>query len=223
MQVNHQKKYLRRKKMNRDICWYDIETCVANDFDKVLQFKKFKAPSNIKDKDKIEANIEAQKEKYRSKAALSPTTGKICCITAVIGDRTFEHADDDESKIISDFTDFCSAHGDVHMGGFNSANFDDRFVQFRCAVNRIKRPIPYRNKGIDLMKVLYPYGEFVSLDVTLAAMGLPPKTGAGSDVQGMYDNKEWDKLMSYCLADSMAVRDISELLIKTGVTFHGII
>lgn len=144
---------------------------------------EFEAPVNYKDPDKIAAAIEAKREAWLSKAALSPLTGQVLAI-GVLADGVYTALLGPESDVISAFWSMISKTST--LVGFNSHRFDIPFLVKRSWAIGIAPPAGLIGRrsidSIDLMEMwqMGDRNEFTSLDTVARFLGVGAKTGSGA-------------------------------------------
>jgi hypothetical protein len=170
----------------------DIETGPAHDEALELVMPEFKAPSNYKDPEKIEASIASQKEEWKARAALSPVTGRVLALGLMRDADNPKFITGPESDLLEAAWDALS--GGLCLGhlviGFCSNRFDIPFLVRRSWALGVKVPgfifrDGYRlsNLFVDIMDV-YQCGDrsaTINLDTLAKLLGLPGKNGNGAD------------------------------------------
>lgn len=152
---------------------------------------EFEAPSNYANPDKIAAYVEAKREEWFSRAALSALTGRVLAIGYQAGDGFGCFATGDEGEDIAGFWDLMTDNGAItnRIVGFNILGFDIPFLVRRSW--KLGIPVPYSlfrgrwaNEAlIDLMDV-WKCGcrdQSVSLRALARFLGVGDKTGQGKD------------------------------------------
>jgi len=193
-----------------------------------------KAPGNYKDAEKIDAYIQAERDKldadfdviYR-KTSFDGGLGKICCIGYAINDNEPESIYGLEEYILFEFYDVLrkaydsSSQQRPRFIGHNIANFDLRFMYQRSIVCGIKPPpiLPFNVKPwdesiFDTMTAWAGHGNRVSLDKLCKIFGIPLK---GSEIgEEMDGSKVWDfyqagrikDIAAYCEGDVERTRHV---------------
>lgn len=156
-------------------------------------------------------------EEKRSKAALSPCTGKIVAIGAGMLDDQEDPAvwhGDDEAAVIRGFADWCNgaegSNGAPWLSGFRIRDFDIPFLTFRAAACGVDLPDWWhrftRAGQLDLVADVWDLAgsELGRLDDVLFALGLPRKTAMGEDSLSM----ELGELAEYCRNDVHVEREL---------------
>ena len=95
--------------------------------------------------------------------------------------------------------------------GFNSKSFDFTVLQpyFSWKLNRVPH--------LDIMEeIVHVRGHRLKLDsVATTSLG-EGKSGSGLDAIWYYRNKEWDKLIKYCLDDVRVTKGVYDFALKNG-------
>lgn len=146
------------------------------------------------------------------RGALDAMTGRVACIGLLIDDGNQVHqqpiADLDEKKLLERFW---AALGETDLFvGHGCLEFDLPFLRQRSWILNVKP-----SRAVDLRKY-YTTAVFdtlamwtnwsnnkrgATLENIAWALGCGQKTGHGSDVAAMWANREYVKLMDYCLQD----------------------
>ena len=223
--------------------YLDIETIPAQDTATIEMIRAdiekqklaVKAPGNYKDAEKIDAYIQAERDKldadfdviYR-KTSFDGGLGKICCIGYAIDDYRPESISwDHEDDILLDFYDTLrkiydsSSQQRPKFIGHNIANFDLRFMYQRSIITGIKPPpiMPFNVKPwdesiFDTMLAWAGHGNRVSLDKLCKIFDIPMK---GSEIgEEMDGSKVWDfykdgrikDIARYCEGDVERTRHV---------------
>lgn len=194
---------------------------------------KYKAPANIKDPIKIEANIEKQKATASTKHGLSWWTGKIISIAIVdvFGDEEdrvfYGH---NEQEILWAAADVLTGH--CKIIGMTSDNFDFPFLVGRYMANMLRVPAVLKRKyaTLDVNKFFgYHASSGQRGKLNDYAHGIAyadkPDNLDGSKMQGLYDtimqaemDKDsvaakagWMQIKRYNLHDSNVVKALATL------------
>lgn len=162
---------------------FDIETGPLP-FDLIESLApEFEAPSNYKDPEKIAAAIDAKRDAWLSKAALSPLTGQVLAI-GVLADGVYTALLGPEADVISSFWSMIGKTST--LVGFNSHRFDIPFLVKRSWSLGIDPPAGLIGRrsidSIDLMEMwqMGDRNEFTSLDTVARFLGAGAKTGSGA-------------------------------------------
>lgn len=204
---------------------FDIETGPLPDSYLDLICPEFEPPSNYKDPEKIAANLAEKKAQWKSRAALSPLTGKVLCIGVLDIDGTFVvmDGDGDERVVLEQFRKFADHNKDSQIVGFNIHSFDIPFLCKRAWKHGIQpcvRPgtrLFSSDRWIDLRNV-WQMGDKTaegSLDAIAKFFGVGAKNGSGADFAALWES---DKAAAteYLRNDLNLTRDIAE---RMGVLF----
>jgi DNA polymerase elongation subunit (family B) len=166
---------------------FDIETGPRPVAEIESLMPEFEAPANYKDPVKIAEVIDAKRAAWIEKAALSPLTGRVIAIGALI-DGIYS------SQVVEPFAEerdliahFWSLLGkNTLLVGFNSNRFDLPFLFRRSWALGITPPPRFSGRGfggsLDLMEAwqMGDRNEFVSLDTVAKFLGCGAKTGSGA-------------------------------------------
>lgn len=185
---------------------FDIETIPQSDRRLSAIEPQHEPPANLKDPEKIRAAVAEKAAKWKQRAALDATTGRVAMIgtacrsvdgkidlgivhlAAIDGLNWDDDAelDDAEAAIITSFwdqADHIIASGSL-IAGFNCHRFDLPFLIQRSWI--LKVPVSanidilcryFRAPWLDLMQIWAGVGNFVSLDAVSKSLGLPGKNG----------------------------------------------
>lgn len=211
----------------KELAW-DIET-VRNERAKEYYLQKnYTAPSNYKDEAKIDAYIQAARQKDIDKAALFWWTGQIVCISTydLDTDHVQTFVGDNEKELLTKFFthlqsfDYTDPNGQLWEGtdsvtliGKSSEMFDRPYVIGRALYQNIglpkclqqKRPvwdinhIFSRSSACQQVSKLSDYAWGLNIDGKIAH---------GSEVQAMYDEGKFDDIAKYCAQDTAIVAEM---------------
>lgn len=180
---------------------FDIETGPESAETLELFQPEFTAPSNYKDRAKIDAKIAEQRDAWAQSAALHATTGRILALgyTEDGDDVTIltEDQPGGEAQLIKKFWRLACPTGAWRtLIGFNSNRFDLPFL-VRRGIKLGVRPPHGILKGrylhacfVDLMDQ-WRCGDWqasISLDNLAKHLGLEPKTGTGDQFAQLYES-----------------------------------
>lgn len=198
--------------------YFDIETgpLPIEQIEKIMP--EFKAAGNIKDPEKIKADIESKKREFVERAALSPLTGEILAIG--YRSQNFEtiHWSDGvggEKELITKFFEIIRdrSHDIV---GFNSNSFDIPFICRRAWLLGLEVPkdllgryLP--DRFIDLLVIwkLRNFQDSISLNQLAKYFGLGEKKGDAEDFSTYYrENRE--KAAEYLTHDVLLTQLIGQ-------------
>jgi len=158
--------------MNKDdfaVVALDIETIPNND---AIQFLPEPEPAkNLKDPEKIEADLEKKRRAQLGKMALDALYGKICCISITNGEAKKSFCLENEKELLVFFFDFMRENI-VRLVTFNGYGFDLPFIYRRAAILGITPAYSLghwgtrysKEKHIDVMQVFGNYKDYYSLD-----------------------------------------------------------
>jgi 3'-5' exonuclease len=210
--------------------YLDIET-LPGDPD-CLDWKVFEARSNIKDAEKIEADIAEKKAKALANTSFDGGWGSVCVIGWAVDDdkvKTWRRPDLERGLIQEAIDSICyDIRGDlprVTICGHNVA-FDLAFLKKRCIIHGIelprwwpRNPKPWDGKIRDTMKLWDDrYGEYTSLDELCRILGIEGKGDFdGSMVAEAWANGEYQKVAEYCADDVERVRKINKRILAVGL------
>lgn len=186
----------------------DIETGPLPEAELSAVMPEFEPAANLKDPEKIKANIEAKKAKWMADAALSPLTGEVLCIGYIIEDG-FIMDERPEPELLGHFWDlvqenlFDDPSLIVHFIGWCCHKFDLPFLIKRSVRYGIPIPFGVRLQGagrgqhsywneklVDLM-VQWQLGDREaesSLDSVARFLGVGQKSGKGADFAFLWKN-----------------------------------
>ena len=174
--------------------FFDIETMPLDAEELAADMPYFEAPKTYKDPAKIEAYVEAKRQEYVEKAALSPLTGRVLAIgVKTDGERGVFDAPD-EKDTLTEFFKYFRHNNVARWIGHNSNSFDWPFLIKRSwklgvtVPSGIKDGRWYRNNIIDTMELFTggAYGERISLDRLGKFFGVGGKNGEGKHFAEMY-------------------------------------
>jgi hypothetical protein len=169
---------------------FDIETGPIDQPYLDLMMPEFEAPKNFTDPEKIAKAIEAKKQDWYEKAALSPLTGKVIAIGfEFLGEFKIIGELNNESEMLSSFWDHIRHDHTSQYIGFNIAAFDLPFLIRRSMKYGIRVPDVFNNNRylshqfIDLLQVWQcgDRSELVSLGKLAMFMGVGSKEGSGAE------------------------------------------
>jgi len=173
---------------------FDIETGPLPDIILDALMPEFEAGANLKDPDKIAADIAKKKVRFKEQAALSPLTGRVLAVgfLADFGAEPVIIGDDDEKVLLEKVWNHIRTVGGTcrpQFVGFNIHGFDLPFLVKRSWVNRVAMP-PNVRQGrywadwfVDLRET-WQLGDRQSegsLDSICRALGLGEKNGSGAE------------------------------------------
>ena len=181
--------------------YFDIETAPLESQKLNALMPVFKARANIKDPEKIEADIREKIAEFIANAALGASTGRVLAVGfARRNEGDVEFIEGEEEQILSNFWRLITDERGVILEdviGFNSNSFDVPFLIRRSFILGVKIPATatsiWRNKTYlnssfkDVMDV-WACGtrEMVSLDHLSKALGIGSKNGDGALFYKLY-------------------------------------
>lgn len=207
---------------SRAIVW-DIETGPLPDSYLSMIAPEFEAAGNLKDPDKIAADIASKKAKWIERAALSPTTGKVICIGMRDIDGSVEIIDGNgsEADMLTEWGRIVSEYKNETFVGFNVKSFDIPFLIKRCWKLGVK---PFLRPGTNLNRLdnwidlrdTWQMGDRQaegSLDAIGRFLGLGEKNGHGKDFAQLWETDrpaafayvQRDIELTYQIAQTMGV------------------
>jgi predicted PolB exonuclease-like 3'-5' exonuclease len=169
---------------------FDIETGALPADTLMAQMPDFEPAVNLKDPEKIRADVERKRQKWLDSAALSPLTGRVLAIGSTSGFAAMHFSSqDDEEDILRDFWGRANQRTPPALVGWNIRQFDLPFLLQRSWIYGIQPPAWLRRQGRwsvevndlrDIWTCGDPRGEG-SLDEVARHLGLPRKLGDGAD------------------------------------------
>ena len=212
----------RRVESSDQWCVFDLESAPLKTEQLIAQMPAFKAASNLKDPEKIAADIEEKKAKYISQAALSPLTGRVIAVGIKHShDGTQLIHGEDEADVLAKA---CAVLNErignrVRCVGFNIHGFDLPFLRFRAMVHGLKTPLwtTYNGRSYwashfrDLLPELVMGRDFAgyNLNAVCKALGLQGKTGDGAFFYEMY-KADKQKALDYLENDLKATEALGK-------------
>lgn len=192
---------------------FDIETGPLPDIKLDALMPDFEPAANLKDPEKIAADLAKKRIKFKEDAALSPLSGRVLAVGFLPdhGDPPLILADDDEGLLLASvWNHFRTAGGSRRptFVGFNIHGFDLPFLVKRSWVNGVDIP-PNVRQGrywadwlVDLRET-WQLGDrqaHGSLDTICRALGLGEKNGSGADFPRLW-KEEREQAVKYLLND----------------------
>lgn len=200
-------------------CVFDLETLAIDDAASYVEDPE--PAKNLRDPEKIAADIEKKRAEQISKAALFPWTSRIVAIgvwdenapePAVIVCKT-EH---DEAVALREFW---ASRQHATLVGFASLSFDIPTILARCRLLGVPAPNVsvdrYRSPHTDLLQELTWKGAIHSrsLHWFCRRFGLPVMDEhKGKDVARLAAEGDWDGIRNHCLNDVTLTRALAERL-----------
>lgn len=175
-------------------CVFDIETGPLPDATLVALMPEFEPAANLKDPDKIAADIARKKVKWKEDAALSALTGRVLAVGFLpeFSEAAEIISNDDEAALLASVWDYFRTAGGTRRPtfvGFNTFAFDLPFLVRRSWANGVSVPATIRQGRhwsdwlLDLRDV-WQMGDRQasgSLDSICRTLGLGEKSGSGAD------------------------------------------
>ena len=192
----------------------DIETMPNPEMIEFLP--EVKAAGNLKDPDKIAADIEAKQAEQIEKMALSPLYGKIACI-GYYGEDYKEVMLADETSMIQTVLTRCE---DFPIFTWNGKGFDFEFIIKRgvilglCSLLDLEKfTDKYKAVNhIDLMEKWCGYGKFAKLDdIAKAVLGVGKEEGFNvKEIPKLMETATGQELIKrYCLTDCQRTYELA--------------
>lgn len=210
---------------------WDIETVAHSKSKAHFDSKKYEAPKNWKDPEKIADYVQAARHEDVQKAALHWWTGQVVCVTVrplngKYPTKTFVGAD--EKQLLTALFDFLADAGRTAQPciiGKSSDVFDKPFIIGRALAHDMGILQCLRGwKPINDVDEIFGFGSRAgqrgSLNDYAHGLGLSGKTGHGSDVQGWWDSyilgdaSSLTKIASYCADDTDIVHELLKRWLK---------
>lgn len=119
----------------------------------------------------------------------------------------------DERKMLKEFVKYINDNHILSLIGFNSHDFDDRYLAYRLKHNDIYFN-PIKSCNVDVMKAsnkLFIFGSLASIGKQLGVDEQKLDLGSDNPIS-LYNNEEYEKLLYYNLQDVRATKDIMEKL-----------
>lgn len=148
--------------------------------------------------------------------SLEPNEG---IITSIAWIDTFDNSEHtvlnkgNEREMLKEFTDYIKNNNIISLIGFNSFDFDDRYLAYRLKHNDINFN-PIKSCNIDVMKganKLFIFGSLASIGKQLGVDEQKLDLGSENPIS-LYKNKKYDELLYYNLQDVRATKDIMKTL-----------
>lgn len=198
----------------------DIETAAFR-AEEYVENKKYSAPKNWKDPDKIAAKIDDQRQADVKKAALHWWTGKVICtsVTDVISGQSQSFYCLEEIDLLVDLITYLNGKmGNTfgyHIIGKNVNEFDLPFIRGRLMYHNLGLPTWLRqNNRIEEIDHCFSRSKSSAQVGKLSdyAFGLDIQGKiddiSGADVPAMYIDGQLEKIVEYCERDTQIVAEI---------------
>ena len=200
----------------------DIET-IPCDFEVRKLLPPIKPPGNVKKvAEWMAKNKTAKEQEQYLKTALDGTFGRIFSIGLLFTEnnrKTGLAIYGDEKSVLDRFWSTldskCVAPQIITHNGYS---FDIPFILKRSVIHDLRPPLNiiskrYRDTPVyDTMQEWsgWAYGEYVKLDTLAKVLGVPGKTGDGSEVYGMYRKKQYTQIAEYCMDDVITTHNVHQ-------------
>ena len=216
----------------------DIETVALEPSDEQLAEAEAKAKlGRLVDEDKIEAKKQEAVQRYKDNFWLRLDGSRIISVAVCMVERSEPHYSnlecwygDDPNKIMKGLYDFMVELSGVSWGWvtFNGQNFDLPLLSVAYARAGLP-PLKGKDKwsSIDLahdrLVGLNRYGakHYYGLKEACRIYGVPHAKNDGSDVAGMYADKDWDAISKYNKKDAVSTALLAYKLSLTEPTIMG--
>lgn len=172
-----------------------------------------KPRKNVKDPDKIAADVEKKRLDIYEKAALSPLTGRVAVIGYIAIDESGNERQEvlttqasTERELLSVIADVMRAMDPRRIVTFNGRRFDLPFLAARSMIHGISGyqwPLGHTFTHVDLCDYLEG-----SLDAWAIAMRRRGKEIPSSDIPALIEAGEWDVVIRHCADDLLLTRDL---------------
>jgi hypothetical protein len=197
---------------------YDIETAIRPEAKEYLASADLGYDSRLKDPAKIEASRVEKRETAIEKAALYWWYGKVVSIAAVSeeGGHSFCKTGPDEVSILKAFFNLLHAERlagkSVQLIGKSNSMFDDGYLVGRAIALDIGVPEALRpSRPVIDIDQMFSFNSQSANTGKLAYYGYgigQDKSASGSDVAGMVDAGDWDRLASYNMQDVVITAEL---------------
>lgn len=199
--------------------FFDIETGPLPDSFLDMVAPEFEAPGNYKNPEAIAKNIDEQRAKWKSRAALSPLTGKVLCIGVLDLAGAFQtfDGDGDEAQLLNDFRAFVDLHQSANLAGFNIFGFDIPFITKRAWAKNVKPCIRpgfqfYRQDRFIDLRAIWQMGDKHaegSLNAIAKFLGIGEKSGSGAEFARIW-TEDRAAAIDYLQHDLILTRDVAQ-------------
>jgi hypothetical protein len=214
---------------------YDIETAANDRAPAYYQGKKYDAPANYKDPEKIEKAILERRAKDMDDAALCWWTGRVTCASIIplngpsaLVKASFYHAS--ELELLLNLFDYISAAeaatgGRIIPVGKSSKIFDNPFLIGRAIAHDIG--IPDALRGYATVRDVDDIFGFSSMSTQRSkladyawGMAIDGKLGDGAGAAALWLDVQmglpgaWDRLVTYCERDTSITAEMLRRYLK---------
>lgn len=200
---------------------FDIETIPNNRAEEYFTtIKRYKAPSNYKDQEKIQSYIQESIYEDIQRAGLYWWSGKVICISLekVLSGKKITLYEEDEVKLLTQFAKALKDNPGFKIIGKSSKDFDIPFLKGRYLHHDIGFPESLHNPSITDVDEIFSYsrscGQVSNLNTYAFGMGLETKTSHGSKVHQMYLEGNVDEIKEYCAHDTHIVAEMLRRYLK---------
>lgn len=199
------------------VCVFDIETLADPEMEKLLP--PVKAAGNLKDPEKIKADIEEKTKKRKAEMGLNPLQNLVCCVAihdlqggisqAILMDKD---GSGESEKLVLEKTWEALSKYDCFVS-FNGNEFDCRVLSLNSVKRRVRQSVSidtrryYIGNHLDIRALLGNWEKFApgTLDYYMKIFfgedeGKPDNMD-GSLVQHMWDMGMYDELAAYAISD----------------------
>lgn len=192
---------------------FDIETIPNHEAcQKYVEIVGVKPRANLKDPDKIKADIEQKTKEiaFGSKGAVKWWLGKVVCI----GTPNAVFSGEDEVEILRQFSDFLGVcekgHSLVNLCGFYSRYFDEVFLRGRYLANKLPMPLALRLKKpmTDIMDLFGGSHCDAKLVDIAFGLGMGQKPINSADVYTYVNEGHWGAVEDLCQFDVSVVAEV---------------
>ncbi len=210
-----------------DYLYIDIET-VPTQSEEVQEYLRAqsKAPSNLKDPEKIEAAKVTAANKAVENTVFDGWFGHCVCIGYAMNDDEPSTLYGDERESLVGLFSLFSNHNRPVIVGHHAAGFDIPFLTRRAVSLGVELPAsylwprdprPWDDKIHDTMIMAAGTRDTISLDKLCFAMGIPGKGDMnGGKVYEAWLQGEYEKISDYCADDVRRVRSVHKKFLQAG-------
>lgn len=182
----------------------------------------FEPKGNLKDPEKIKADLDSKKQEWIDGAALDPLTGQVLAIGLLIGDEFIcMDQNPSEAMMLHEFWDAIQGGAGIlhHLIGFNCLMFDLPFLirrSWKCGIQiptGVRRGRYWGDQITDLRDV-WQCGDrqaHGSLDTIAKHLGVGEKNGSGADFHKLWVTDK-PKAISYLQNDLWLTAAIAKKL-----------
>lgn len=206
----------------------DIETIPSKNASTFFsEIKKYRAPSNYVNPDKIAEYILDSQKEDTAKAGLHWYTGEICAISMIkvtedkhiyfYTGKKFDRPGTiwckSEKELLTKFFEMCTETcAGYHFIGKNYVTFDKPFITGRALAHDLGLIEPFRvgmpRDVDDIFGFSFNNSQRGTLDAYAFGMGIDTKEFDGSQVRELYETDQTEKLYDYCHYDTQIVAEM---------------